>query len=123
MSLSIDSNVGLVGGLAITLNFTGPTGSFDITSGTTADCSNDPEVGDALLVANRDLPGTVLLAWIDVDGFATPAALASCRLSSTSVVTSADFSATVTEAVDEQVPLPNNIVPLPVVTVTVALLP
>jgi hypothetical protein len=65
----------------------------------------------------------VTLAWVDVNGFTTPTALASCRLSSTSVVTSADFNTTVTEAVDDQIPLPNNIVPLPVVTVTVALLP
>ncbi len=112
--------MGLVGGMALTLNFTGPTGSFDVTSGTMADCSNDPEVGDALLVANRNLPGKVTLAWIDVDGFATPAALASCRLSSTAAVTSADFNTTVTEAVDD---LGANIVPLPVATVTVSALP
>ena len=120
MSLSINSNVGLVGGMTVELNFTGPTGSFDVTSGTTPDCSNDPEVGNALLVANRNLPGKVTLAWIDVDGFATPTNLASCRLSSTAAITSADFNTTVTEAVDD---LGGNIVPLPVATVTVALLP
>jgi len=120
VSLSIDSNVGLVGAMALTLNFTGPTGSFDVTSGTTADCSDGP---GNLMLANRTLPGTVKLGWVDASGFTTPTALASCRLSSTSAVTSADFNTTVTEAVDNQIPLANPIVPLPVVTVTVALLP
>jgi hypothetical protein len=107
--------------MTVELNFTGPTGSFDVTSGTTPDCSNDPEVGDALLLKNRNLPGKVTLAWLDVDGFATPTALASCRLSSTAAITSADFNTTVvTQAVDD---LGGNIVPLPVATVTVALLP
>jgi hypothetical protein len=117
VSLSIDSNVGLVGAMAVEVEFTGPTGSFDIITGTTPDCT---DIVGAFLVANRDLPGTVTLGWLDANGFATPAALASCRLSSTSVVTSADFNTTVTEAVDDLV---TDIDPLPVVTVTVALLP
>ena len=103
--------------MTVELNFTGPTGSFDVTSGTTPDCT---DIVGAFLVANRTLPGTVKLAWIDVDGFATPTNLASCRLSSTAAITSADFNTTVTEAVDD---LGGNIVPLPVATVTVALLP
>ena len=103
--------------MALTLNFTGPTGSFDVIEDTTADCSDGPA---DLMLANRDLPGTVTLGWVDVNGFTTPTALASCRLSSTLVVTSADFSTTVTEAVDD---LGEDMEPLPVVAVTVELLP
>jgi len=106
--------------MAVEVEFTGPTGFFDVITGTTPDCSKDPGIGGAAMVTNRDLPGTVTLGWIDVDGFATPTNLASCRLSSTAAITSADFNTTVTEAVDDLV---TDIVPLPVVTVTVALLP
>jgi len=106
--------------MTVELNFTGPTGSFDVISGTTADCSKALEIGGATMLANRNLPGKVTLAWIDVNGFTTPTALASCRLSSTAVVTSADFSASVIEAVNDS---GTDIAPDPVVTVTVAQLP